>query len=76
MSANLYWRPVPKTAHGLPDALKYILQDSQGLEAEMQVFTRASICYLRGLADAKIDGAQELINAIEKHEEVEVWLEY
>jgi hypothetical protein len=75
MSANLMWEPAKRPAESLPDALKFVLRDRYGLE-HRQTFGRNQVPYLQGLADANIEGALELLEAIEKHESVELWLEY
>jgi len=75
MSANLCWRSVSRSRNSLPDALKFILRDKYRLEGA-QIWDIGNVSYLRGLADANVEGAQELIDAITKHNEVELWLEY
>lgn len=74
MSAKLCWRPKARTRETLPYALQSILREALG--ESPRTFSNKDIPYLTGLRDAKIEGAQELIDAIEKHEEVELWLEY
>ena len=69
MSVTLKWRPI-KSGRSLPNELKAVLAD----QAE-GVWKRSSMEYLRGLADAEVKGAQELIDALEKHGEVELFLE-
>lgn len=76
MSANLMWEPAKRKAKSLPSSLMYILRDNFGLNDGRQTWTRANVPYLTALVHARIDGAQELIDAIEQHEEVEIWLEY
>lgn len=76
MSATLKWEPSKRKSQSLPDALKFVLRDKGGVTSERTIFGRGNISYLRGLADAGVEGAQELIDAIDKHEEVELWLEY
>lgn len=80
MSATLMWEPKKRKAQSLPDALKFILRDSLGAGMGWQggriTFNHSNDAYLRGLRDAGIEGAQELLDAIEQHEEVELWLEY
>ena len=75
MSATLMWEPKKRKAKSLPDALKFILRDKHGLDGR-ETWGTATIPYLRGLVDGGVDGAQELIAAIEAHAEVELWLEY
>lgn len=76
MSATLKWEPSKRKSQSLPDALKFVLRDKGGVTGERTIFGSENLAYLRGLADAGIEGAQALIDAIDKHEEVELWLEY
>lgn len=69
MSQNLYYS-LPSTAKPLPDALKYALRKRRNSPCTMYI---SDIPYLQGLADAGVDGAQQLIELIERHEEVEVF---
>ncbi len=76
MSLNLYWRPLAKGQHDLPDALKFILRERFGNGVSFRrVFSATDFDYLRGLTDAKVVGAQDLIEAIERWDQVEVWTE-
>lgn len=75
MSQSLYWKPVvPQEGNDLPDALKFKLRDKYDLDANPSVLGMRDVGYLSGLADCHIDGASELMEAIEKHGEVEVYL--
>lgn len=76
MSANLMWEPAKRKAQSLPDGLKFVLRDKYGWDGNRKIYGPGQLSYLRGLADAGVEGAEELIAAIEKHEEVELWLEY
>lgn len=76
MSSNLMWEPAKRKAKSLPDALKIVLRDKGGLDGGRKIYSRDDLQYLTGLAHAEIDGASELIELIEKHEIVELWLEY
>ena len=73
MSATLIWR-VPKKGNSLPDALKFALRKrySEGVHT----MTEHDLPYLEGLRDGGVDGAQVLIDAINKHDEIEVWEQY
>jgi hypothetical protein len=75
MSANLKWTPSKHTGHDLPDALRFALEKNPSGN-DRRHFGEASIPYLEGLRDAGIDGAQQLIDAIEKCGDVEVYWEY
>ena len=86
MSTSLYWR-LPERGSYLGKDLKYcIAQRYWGhdgtLGGEAKTFTVGDIPYLQGIVDAggvvnsdASKEAQVLINLIEKHGEVEVWLE-
>lgn len=79
MSLSLLWRPVsPKKGKYLDNALKFILRKKYGNGCSVDpglVFTRGELAYLTGLADAGVAGAAELIEAIELHDQVEVYTE-
>lgn len=72
MSTNLYWKPAIKTGEGLSDQLKFALRKRYGWPVSA-ICDENSIAYLQGLADADVRGAAELIAAIEKHGEVEIF---
>jgi hypothetical protein len=81
MSADLYWRPTPTNKQRLPDKLKFALRNNDSVcgprvDGDPTTVTDSSFEYLRGLRDGGVDGAAELIAAIEKHEAVDVWLEW
>ena len=71
MSSNLTWKPVHQDEQTLSDELKHALskRHRDGIDIRMG---RTSIAYLRGLSDAGIKDADKLIEAIERHEEIEV----
>ena len=81
MSSSAYWRPVIETPLGnlLPDEIKHVLarkyQDHDGSLSGKTILNHEHIPYLEGLRDAgngKIaNAAEDLIEAIEKHEEIE-----
>ena len=75
MSMNLYWRPVPTNKIGLDDALKFALRKRYGGCVGGVTMDYNDIGYLNGLKDAGIDGAETLIDAIEKHDEIYVFEE-
>ncbi len=76
MSANLCWRPVQRSYETLPDDLKFILRDRCGLTSARRGYGGNDLEFLRGLDAAGIKGAAELIEAIEKYGEIELWLDY
>lgn len=79
MSTNLYYEPVlPTKAKTLRDGLKWAIQKYYGRE---HVFTRSDIQFLRGVAAAQFksesetaDDCDTLIDEIETHEQVRVWV--
>lgn len=75
MSSTLTWKPKLQQpeSRSLPDDLKFILREYNLIP---NAFTQADIPYLNGLAHAKIDGAKELIELIEKFQQVDVQEEY
>lgn len=77
MSSTLYWIPVAKReGYDLPDALKFILRERYSLDHGETVLDSGALNYLQGLSDAKVDGAEDLIKAIQKYNEVKLYLEY
>ena len=64
MSSTLKWRP-NKTKGSLPDELKWKLKLHSS-----RVFDKSDIPFLEGLAACEIKGAKQLIQLIEKHEEI------
>lgn len=72
MSSTLYWVPVVQTGKSLPDELKYALRKKFGGYICNTRLLSGHIEYLNGLRDAGTKGAQELIDAIEKHGEIEI----
>jgi len=78
MSSTLMWRP-PHRGKELPDALKYALCKRWADQSIRTVFSNEDGCdmaYLQGLRDAGVDGAQELLDAVKRYGEVEVWEQY
>lgn len=70
---NLYWLPVsPKRGKGLPDKLKFVLRERFEYPVRVE-FDEHTIGYLQGLHDAGVEGAEELIEAIEKHGRIQVF---
>lgn len=77
MSGTLHWRqPSTGKAVGewpLRDAVQAYLSMSAGREGEL---TQDDLSFLHGLAAANIEGADDLIQAVEKHERILVWIEH
>jgi hypothetical protein len=71
MSAHLMWEPTDRPRKRLPDALKYALERSPA-GRDTRHFGEDSLSYLEGLRDAGVEGAQELIDAIENYGDITV----
>ena len=72
MSLNLYWKPKGQ-GERLDKDLKFKLEEA-GWRFPKTIDSYDAD-YLRGLADCNIKGAKELVDAIEKYDEVYVTLE-
>lgn len=75
MSSNLAWEPGCRQKNSLPDQLKFVLRKKYGDVVDANMDTD-DLPYLTGLRDAGIDGAQTLIDAIEKYDEISVVEEF
>jgi len=78
MSSSLMWKPVQEAKGSLPNELKWAISrrlwDTDGSCGHGVVIVDSSyIGYLKGLRDAGINGADELINLIKEHGEIELW---
>jgi hypothetical protein len=76
MSSNLYWEPTQRPKKDLPDALKFALRKRASDGHVEMVMDTNDLQYLYGLRDAGVKGADDLIEAIQKHGEVRVWEQY
>ena len=81
MSATLCWKPTTQAQGHLPDELKFILRTSSLLRQKVDgcdsIFTADRWRpYFIGLADAKVEGAQEVLDLLDKYGEIILWLEY
>jgi len=72
MSCALYWRPLRNGHHVGDHVLRDAVRREFGSPCRLD---DGALPYLRGLAAAEVDGAQKLIDAIERHGEIEVYLE-
>jgi len=73
MSCSLIWSPVNKTKNRAGDhTLRDILEKKFGFP---RVLDESYIIYLDALDDAGIEGAEDLIIAIRKHEEIQIDIE-
>lgn len=73
MSATLSWKPVKSAEGTLPDELKFKLRTRFNYP---RTFDESDIPFLEGLKACDIKGADTLIKAIRKYEQVEVWEAY
>jgi hypothetical protein len=72
VSCSLYWRP-PGKGHQVGDfPLRRAIENRFGRTA---VLDYAAVDFLQGLAAAGVDGATELLEAIEKHDKIEIYQE-
>lgn len=66
MTATLYWvQAYPSDEAVLSDRLLAILREKYQAEEVKIVMNRANIPYLEGLRDGGVEGAQDLIDALE-----------
>ena len=70
MSSTLQWRPVRESGKSLPDELKRVLGKGSFVDRE---FSADDLPYLRGLEDAGVNGASQVIEAIEKHDHIHLF---
>lgn len=72
MSSNLYWEPVARKREDVPTELKLALRKifTSGLSGI--VLGNSHTGMLEGMKAAGIEDAQDLIDAIEKHDEIEL----
>ena len=79
MSTNLFWEPVrPRTAKSLGKGIKWAIQKEYGSEATL---TADDIPFLKGVRagqfkedDETAKDCDTLIEAIEKHGTIRVWI--
>lgn len=69
MSSNLEWLPVDRKGKCVSDDVKFILRRRYGHPIDLTLDSEC-IGYLEGLKDAGVNGAEELIKAIDKHGEI------
>ena len=73
MSSTMNWRPADdhRDDRMIPTSLKNILKEHCG-----EILGSGDIGYLEGLRDAGVEGADELVDAVIKHDSIiisEVW---
>lgn len=80
---TLHWKPVAKTKVRIPEGLSRILRlhwltgtTTRRIERAVVPHTaETAIAYLQGLRDANVTGADILLDAINEHGQIEIWLE-
>lgn len=72
MSCTLYWKPVGAGKPVGGAQLRDLLRDEYGEPCRL---TTEALPFLRGLRAAKVDGAAELLNALEKHDTIDLFVE-
>ena len=80
MSTTAYWKPVvPQRGPILSDEIKCKIArrylDHDGSLCGSIELDSSALGWLEGLRDGGVKDAQTLIDAIEKHDEIEVWLD-
>jgi len=72
MSCSLYWRPVGGGNQVGGSQLREAIREEFGSDTRLDM---GALPFLRGLAAAGMEGARQLIAAIEKHDVIETYLE-
>ena len=74
MSETLCWRPMRSDRNTLPSHVARVLKNKyEGLDNV--IIQYGEIPYLEGLRDAGLDGAQELIDAVNDHGPIQLFLD-
>lgn len=72
MSCTLYWKPVAQDDNRVGEIqLRNILEKKYGYPQKLDC---CDLPYLLALKDAEVEGVEELIEAIEKYDEIEIFL--
>ena len=69
MSTSAYWRPA-NGGRRLPYGIKPALNKRFGFPLDNIVLSGEHVEWLRGLSDAGVSGADALLSAIDKHDEI------
>ena len=72
MSCQLFWRPIGSGRSAGGSRLRYAVEKRFGVDVRLD---ESALEFLRGLEAAGVEGATDLIEAIEKHEEIEIYLD-
>ena len=75
MSCSLMWKPSGKgkSVEGAGSALREALNEEYG--RGRITLDHDDVDFLRGLRAAKVEGADELIELINRHDSIDVWQE-
>jgi hypothetical protein len=73
MGCSLRWKPRSKKDYGCGSyQLRDILENKYGYPSNLDY---SDLTYLESLQDAGVEGAEDLIEAIRKHDEIEIYKE-
>ena len=75
MSTTLWWRPCQTLHTALDDDLKHVLGKQGKLNACRYVADNTQRLYFEGLRDAGVTGARDILDALERHQTIELWVE-
>lgn len=70
MASNLYWRPICDNDEPLDKKLKWILHEEEMLNG---ILSMKDIGFFKGLRAAGIEGAQVLIDALERFGHIQLF---
>ena len=81
MSTILFWQQaLPPKGKPLPTALKLamspaVFNHDGSLSSPPVLLGREHLSYLQGLRDGNVEGATDIILAIQAHDQIEIWTE-
>lgn len=70
MATQIYWRPICDNDEALPKQLKYILLEEDMMDNPLTI---KDIGFLKGLKAAGIEGAETLIEAIQRFGQIQLY---
>lgn len=78
----MHWRPVNPKPEGeyVDDDFRHSVAErfwghDGSLRSDPRELDKSDLPYLQGLRDGRVQGAQAIIDAIQKHGTIEVWIE-
>lgn len=77
MSTSLYWKPIIRAkSEDLADQLKYVIREKffDSLGTDSITVNQSELDYFEGLKDAGIEDAETVIELINKHGEICLFL--